>query len=311
MTAIIPKVLAIFAMIAMGYAVRRCGLVRGDLQKPLAALLLNVNIPCMLIYSITQRELDGALWAVTVQMLGWSCVYFVAAVFTAVPLAAALRYGSERQEGAVQAVFATSNAGFMGFPVAQMLFGGDVFYCMVLFNIVMNFYLYSVCIIRLGGGSAVQVIRPSGLKKMLNLCMISAAVSVILLFAGIHLPQIVCSVMGPVGDASIPMAMLLIGVQISDGHLLDQIRDKRILILSLARMFLWPALILFLARLLPAADPVRIVLVMGAALPPASTISVLAASEGGDEALTGSGLVVTTALSVLSIPLFAVLIQGA
>lgn len=309
MTSIISKVLIIFAMIGMGYAVRRGGLVRGELQKPLAALLLTVNIPCMLLSSITQRDLDDALMDITLQTLGLSGVFFAVAAAAALPLSRALGFGVGTQGGAVQAVFVTSNAGFMGFPVAQMLFGADVFYCMVLFNIVMNFYLYSICILQLGGDSPLQVFRPSGMKKMLNPCMISAAASVILLFAGIHLPRLVCGLIGPVGDASIPMAMLLIGIQISDGHFLQHVKEKKILLLSLIRMFLWPAVIICLMGFLPVADPIRIVLVLGAALPPASTISVLAAEEGGDEILTGNGLVITTAMSVISIPLFTMLVN--
>ena len=181
-------------------------------------------------YSITQRDLDDALMDITLQTLVLSGVFFAVAAAAALPLSRALGFGVGTQGGAVQAVFVTSNAGFMGFPVVQMLFGADVFYCMVLFNIVMNFYLYSVCIIQLGGGSPLQVFRLSGLKKMLNPCMISAAASVILLFAGIHLPRLVCGLIGPVGDASIPMAMLLIGIQISDGRFLRQLKEKKILL---------------------------------------------------------------------------------
>ena len=68
-------------------------------------------------------------------------------------------------------------------------------------------------------------------------------------------------------------------------------------------------MIICLMGFLPVADPIRIVLVLGAALPPASTISVLAAEEGGDEILTGNGLVITTAMSVISIPLFTMLVN--
>ena len=93
------------------------------------------------------------------------------------------------------------------------------------------------------------------------------------------------------------------------GHFLRQVKEKKILLLSLIRMFLWPAVIICLMGFLPVADPIRIVLVLGAALPPASTISVLAAEEGGDEILTGNGLVITTAMSVISIPLFTMLVN--
>lgn len=93
------------------------------------------------------------------------------------------------------------------------------------------------------------------------------------------------------------------------GHFLRHVKEKKILLLSLIRMFLWPAVIICLMGFLPVADPIRIVLVLGAALPPASTISVLAAEEGGDEILTGNGLVITTAMSVISIPLFTMLVN--
>ena len=69
----------ISTMIAIGYGACKLRLINESLQKPLVSLLLNVNIPCMLLCSVTENELNEDMMEMTVLMIVSACVYFLIA----------------------------------------------------------------------------------------------------------------------------------------------------------------------------------------------------------------------------------------
>ncbi|MBQ9015607.1 MAG: AEC family transporter [Firmicutes bacterium] len=309
MSEIMIRVSTVFAMIMIGYAACKGKLIRGEAQVHLAALLLNINIPCMLLVSITGNELNAALLRSTVQMLALSGAYFAAAALMIRGLLRVFRIRSidPYRRGVYQAVFISTNAGFFGFPVTQMIFGDEALYYMVLLNIVMNLYLYSICPLQLGGMRLREGISRKNLSKLLNPCILSAVISILLLFAHVHLPDYLVSVLKPIGDATIPLAMILIGIQLAGQRVCSYLQDRQLLLVCLIRMIFWPGLVFLCLRWTPLPAFVRVVLVLGAALPPASTISVLALGAGGDDELAAGGIVITTLLTCFSIPLCTVL----
>lgn len=302
MFSIAARISAIFVMIAMGYSACRMGLVKGEAQSHLTSLILNVNIPCMLLYSITQNSVNSSMMKETLMMLLCSCIYFIVAAAVSIPIVKLFGINEMYSSGVYKIIFTSTNAGFIGFPVIQMLFGREILYFMVLHNIILNLYLYSLCTIQLNGGIRRNISIMNSMRKMINPCIISALISIVFLFAGIRMPEYINNIIGPVGDATIPMAMILIGMQLSEGNISKCITDIRLVMFSIIRLFLWPVAVLAVMVILPMPAEMKITLVVGAALPAASTISALAANEGCDYKLAANGIVITTLFSVISIP---------
>lgn len=302
MLSIAARISAIFVMIAMGYSACRMGFVKGEAQSHLTSLILNVNIPCMLLYSITQNDVNSSMMEETLVMLLCSCIYFIIAAGVSMLIVKLFSVNEMYSSGVYKVIFTSTNAGFIGFPVTQMLFGGEILYFMVLHNIVLNLYLYSLCTIQLNGGIRQNGTTMSSVRKMINPCIISAVISIVFLFAGIRMPEYINNIIEPVGDATIPMAMILIGIQLSEGNISKCITDIKLVMLSIVRLFFWPAAVLAVMMILPVAAELKITLIIGASLPAASTISALAANEGCDYRLAANGIIITTLLSVISIP---------
>lgn len=302
------KISTIFAMIAIGYGACKLRLINESLQKPLVSLLLNVNIPCMLLCSVTENELNEDMMEMTVLMIVSACVYFLIASGVSKILVRLFKVEHVKDAGVYKVIFTSTNAGFIGFPVAMKVFGSDILYFMILLNIVLSMYLYSLGTMQLKPKNIQRKFDIHSMKSALNLCTMSGIVGILFLFVGVKLPGYVIDVIGPIGDAAIPLAMIIIGIQLSTGSIRTSFLNAKLTVFSVIRLFVWPVIVSIIMHLLAMPEEIKIVFILAAAFPPAATISAIADNEGSNCELAANGIVLTTALSIVSIPISIILV---
>ena len=108
------------------------------------------------------------------------------------------------------------NAGFMGLPIASAVFGELVFYYLVIQNIANNLYLFVMSLAQLHHRESEKSSKSLSekLKPLVNPTSVATIVSLIMLFAGIHLPEYAMDIVSTLGDITIPLSMILVGVQL-------------------------------------------------------------------------------------------------
>ena len=271
-------------------------------------VILNICLPCMLICSISKNELKAGMFEDSLRMLSYSIIYFLVAALVSIFLVKIFRVKQSQDIGVYKVIFTSINCGFMGFPITKMIFGDEGLYFMVLHNIILNFYLYSLCTIQLNSGAQKGEILKA-LKSIINPCIISAVIGIVMLFAGVHLPEYLDNVLTPLGDSSIPMAMTLVGMQLAEGNIIKCFTNKKLILFSVVTMFVWPIVVLTVVKFIPMYSMVKTILVLGSALPPATTISALAANEGANYKLAADGIIITTLFTILSVPIITMLMS--
>lgn len=338
MELIVGKVLAIFLLMAAGFGVGRLKVLPEGSNATLNVLLIKVITPCMILSSITSKELTDDTLSMTLQTFAGSVVFFVIAgvlgYFFAKHL---LRVSPSSNIGVYTFAFASINTGFMGFPVTLALFGQDIFYLMVMQNVILTVYLYSAgpLMLRLGCESgevlpaetsetsgtsdtvgAVETAGTAGsgsalksfFKSFWNPNAVSSVISLAMLFAGLHLPKLIFEPVQTLGDATIPLSMLLVGIQLSESNVAELIKNGKILAFSLGKMILLPVLTFFAVNWLPLAVSVKICLIFAAVFPVAVVVAPVTAMENKNSLAAAELIAITTLLSVGTIPLFATLL---
>lgn len=310
---IIVKISTIFVMIFIGFFACRLKVLKSESQEHLVSLILNITLPCMLINSICGNTLSEDSFKLTIETFIVSSLYFVLAIFAAALLVRLFRVKEENDVGVYKIIFTSINAGFMGLPVTMVIFGNEAVYYMALHNIVLNLVLYSFCVIQLssGSGKAGKQLIAKALKKLASPCIIGALAGVVLLFAGIKIPAYIAGILEPVGDVTIPVAMMIVGIQLADGRAADCFLNKKLVLFSAVTMLVWPLIILAVLYFVPLPSIIKTVIVLGAALPPATTISAIAANEKRNYKLAADGIIVTTLMAIITIPIVAMLINAA
>ena len=332
MELIVGKVLAIFLLMAAGFGVGRLKVLPEGSDATLNVLLIKIVTPCMILSSITSKELTDDTLSMTLQTFAGSVVFFaIAGVLGYFFAKHLLRVNPSSNIGVYTFAFASINTGFMGFPVTLALFGQDIFYLMVMQNVILTVYLYSAGPLMLKLGCASSEALPAGaadtasaaktasaagsssaLKSFFvsfwNPNAVASVISLVMLFAGLHLPKLIFEPVQTLGDATIPLSMLLVGLQLSESNISGLIKNGKILAFSLVKMLLLPVLTFFAVNWLPLAVSVKICLIFAAVFPAAVAVAPVTAMENKNSLAAAELIAITTLLSVGTIPLFATLL---
>lgn len=318
MVLVINKVLAIFLLIAAGYFVGKIKVLPAGADKTLNILLIQIITPCMILSSITSKELTDDTFTATIQTLVGAALFFVLAGIVGFLFSKyILRIRTDSEVGVWAYSFGSVNTGFMGFPVTLALFGQDIFYLIVMHNVVLTVYLYSAgpSMIKIGekhsetaSVSSEQNRLKAFFKSFANPNAVASLIALIMLFCGLHLPTTLFESVKTLGDATIPLSMLLVGIQLSESDLLSIIKNGKILAFSLVKMLLLPVLVFLCVNWLPLSAYVKTALIFAAVFPSAVATAPVCAMEGKGSLTAAKLIAITTLLSVGTIPLFATLL---
>lgn len=302
-TELISLQLRMFLVMLIGLLFRRKNLISEEGKKNLTDLVIYLILPCNIVKSF-MIEFDGN----TLKNFGMVLVIsiliqVVCAVF------AKLFYNRMKPEHKKVMRYATvaSNAGFLGNPVAEGVFGSIGLALASVYLIPQRIIMWSAGVSYFTEGAD----RKSVFKRVItHPCIVAVAVGLIFMLTQVHLPSFLDSALKDVGNCNTAMSMLVIGTILADVKPKDML-DKSIFLFSGLRLVVIPLLV-YGGCILVGIDPlVTGVSVLLAAMPAASTTAILAAKYEGDAPYASKCVVTTTVLSLLTTPVWSmVLLKG-
>ena len=152
-------------------------------------------------------------------------------------------------------------------------------------------------------------------KIVLNVNIISIAVGIIFFLLRLEFPSGVQDVLGSVSNMIGPVGMLIAGMVIADKSLLSVFSRKRSYLSAALRLLVYPVLVLILMKIIcnisGAADTENILLTvyLASITPACAMITTMAQLYDRDAAYASSLYVLTTLLSILTMPVMVFLFQ--
>ncbi len=298
--AVVAEVAVIIILIAVGYVVVRTELFSQKTLSEITSFLLYVVTPCLIVSSFMSAE-SGALDGLTLLLAA-------ALPAAAIGLCIAISYLFFKKEvperrKVLRFALIFSNVGFMGVPLVEGIVGkeGVIYgsFFIVVFNVLCWTYGYTM----MGGGK----IRIKTL--LLNPGVIGLVIGLPLYFLDLELPELISSPVEMLAALNTPLAMMLVGGYIAKVKFKEFFSDMAVYKLSFLRLFVGPALYLALVLAVRPNDTLLLSSVIQAATPVAANTVLFAVQFKGDAELASKGVAVTTALSVVTIPLFTVFTQ--
>lgn len=206
------------------------------------------------------------------------------------------------------------NIVFLGFPLLDALFpGGEAILYAALYQLVMNTVLWTFGVYKLNPAGNEKGI--GNLKKLLNPNTVALLVGLGMMIFKIRLPQVLQVSLGGLGNTTLYLAMIYIGVLLAQSKIISMFRKVDVLFLSFNKLFILPiafiVMIKFILRIsgLEMNQTAFSVLILEAAMPCMTILVLLAKRFGADDTKAMENFVVTTILSILSLPLIIFLIQ--
>lgn len=310
MLVIVYKIAMIFAVAGLGLFLNKIGMLPNASTKYLFPLLVQVTAPCMILRAMVSAELTPELMDSSVAVLLGSVIFFAAALIVAYPLVTKTRLGRNhpKDSGVYLCLITMVNNGFMGMPIALVLYGERALYLMVLFNVVLTAWIFSAGFVQvhLGdpGATGLSVLK-SHLKSMINPAMIASLAGLFLIFSGLKLPSFVLEFIDPVADMCVPLSMIVVGVQLGESDLKTLLTRGDLWYIAFLKLIFVPALTTAALLFIPIPDEAKLALAFGSAFPSGVMVTAIAAQEGKNATLASEGVAFTTALSMGTIPLAA------
>lgn len=296
--------LEIFLLIACGWILRKSGQLALSTRKQLTSMVLNLVLPASIIASfqigITTEILISCMAVLVVSLL-------IQAGASLLNRFLWKKTGTEPQQVCLKYGLMASNAGFMGMPIAQAVFGAQGLLYASIFLIPMRISMWSSGLSMF----AKSVTRKETLHKVLtHPCIIAIEIGIgvmLLQMAGIELPGFLNRTISAVASCNTALSMFVIGAILADVPFREML-DGKALYYSAVRLLLMPALV-YLGCSVSGIAPVAMgVCVVETAMPAASTMVMLAQTYDGDIRFASRLVFVSTLLSLFTLPLWTFLL---
>lgn len=293
--------LMMFLEIAIGWYLKKKNLITEEGKKVLTDLVIDLILPCNIIQSF-MIELSGEILMNSLQIL---MISVLIQIFCTVVSATCYNRVEKRRRTVLQYGTVCSNAGFLGNPVAEGLFGSiGLLYTSI--------YLIPQRIVMWSAGVSYFTESPGKkevVKKVLrHPCIIAVEIGLLLMVTQLPLPVFLTRTVKSFSNSTTPVTMLLIG-SIMAGADLKTTVTRATAVFSLIRLVLIPMAVAagcFGAGTDPVVAGISVIL---AAMPAGSTTAILAAKYHGDEEFASKCVVLTTILSMAAIPVWSMVIS--
>lgn len=301
---LMQQIVQLFLMIFMGYLIVKTGLVRDDDSKVLSKIILYLIVPCVIINAFqvdyTTDTVKGLLIA------------FAASVMTQVILLVVISAAGKLlhlNEVEVASVY-YSNSGNLIVPIVTFILGQEWVLYGCVFMSVQLVFLWTHCKKIISREASYD-----WKKIILNINMISIFIGVILFFTGIRLPEIIGNTLASVGTMIGPASMIVTGMLFAGMNLKQIFANKRVYFITFLRLIAVPLIALVLIKLSNlasfSADGNKIMLIVFLAIitPSASTVTQMCQVYGNDSRYASAINVMTTLLSIITMPVMVMLFQ--
>ena len=296
---ILNAVLPVYLTMAAGAMARKFGLLPREADAGLLKLSVNLLFPCLILERLVGNpEVMHAGRVLTAAALGYGLVALGIGLCYAIAPVIGLRVGEGRRTFAMAS--GIQNYGFVAIPVIAALFPGkETVGVMFTFTLGVELAVWTL------GVGILTGLSQAPWKAALNVPVISIVAALVLNFLGAAniIPEALHTMMGNLGNCSVPLSVVLIGASIFDIWGQEPMRWKVAAFSPVLRLGVLPLAFLGAAWLLPLSMEMKRVLVVQGAMPSAVFGIVLARHYGGHAATAVQVVLSTTVLSLLSTPL--------
>ncbi len=301
---ILPKILVLFLIIAVGFIASRCGVINQEGSRMLSKLVISVTFPAYVLGSAMSNTTASPASVFT--MLGLSCAHYLL-LFVIVAFLPRLLRIPARQVGTYRFMFCFANTGFIGFPVVAAILGEEAVFTATLFNLPFNLLSYTIGVVMVS--SAVGGKTKLDLKLFLSPTVLSCVLAIIIALVPVDWPDLLINTCQTLGAVTTPAALIIIGSTIAGMPLRQLAGSPRLYFLAFFRLVFMPLLVWAILRPF-LQDPIILgVMVLLAGMPVATNGTMISLTYGGDHELMSQGTFLTTVLSLVTIPLMALLLQ--
>jgi predicted permease len=282
-------------------------------KETIEKLVFYITLPLLIITKISSLEVTTAILQNSGLVIGFTYLILFFQIVAGKISANILKL--PRAQATIHKLHTfLGNIVFLGFPLLDALFpGGEAILYAALYQLAMNTIFWTYGILKLDPKPNRN--RFGNLKKLINPNTIALIIALLMVFSGIRLPKILYEPLAGLGSTTLYLAMIYIGILIAHTKIRHMFGKPDVLMLSFNKLFLIPVFLILGIRLLlhlfgwVMNNIAFSVIVLEASMPCMTILVLLAKRYGADDTKAMENFVVSTILSIVSLPVIIFLIQ--
>lgn len=293
---VVGQVLTLFLMMGIGFVFTKLKWFSVETSGQCTKLILYVVGPCIIITKLQIEATAQVVHTMLMAALGMALTYVVM-----IPVMQ-LFFRKEDPDTRVVRRFGVvyANNSFMGLPLLAGVLGEEALLFGVISMLVFFIFQWTHGVLVMGGKLNVR-------SLVLNPGIIGIVIGVLLFALGISLPSPVYNAMDFMGDLNTPLAMVIIGGQMARSDILGVLKKPKLYLTAALKLVLAPAITCLLVLPLHLEPLSFCAVIVLAACPTAGVTAMFAQMFKRDEETAAQMVTLSTLLSIITLPIFAVL----
>ena len=298
MSALLTKLALFVIVILIGMIGAKKKIMKADFNRGLTWLVINVFLVASIFSSVLSMDASSlsAREFGTIMLLLW-VTYLLTYLISGIVIRLLPIKGEKAAQ--LEMLMSAVNTLFITLPVVETIYGAKGAFIVALGCIPFNVIIYTYGIARLRGS------REGGfrLKDILSTPLLATVAATLLFLLRVPVPAAVRGILSSLSAATVPLSMLLVGSSLGNIKLAKALRDKSMILLAAERFLLAPLITFFVMKLFGVDPMLRNIMVITAATPSAIIVTALSIQNGTDGEYSSEGILVTTLLSMITLPI--------
>jgi len=292
------SIFLIALLITLGAITAREYKLNNDTRQMYMTLIIKVAMPSIILSSIFKVDIDSKIFktlaliffiSILINLLGLLMGFIISILF---------KLHHKRIEIAILSAF--GNTGFIGIPLCAVLFGPEGALYAAIFDAGVDFTIWTLGVFIIQRNKTFNL---QTLKGMINIPLLAIIIGLSIAFLNISVPEIVIDLSDSLAAFAVPLAMFYIGATMSQYKSFSKsISYIELIIPVLVKLILLPLLVVTLVLFSTLNELTSYVIIVQSMMPALTLSSILFAKHSRDENFGAFVTVISTIISLLTIP---------
>lgn len=297
-SSVINELIVMVVIIGIGFLGSKWGLINSGVSKALSDVTMYIAFPALLITSMAKdyssQILRNSLLLIVISVFVYASLIFLAWLWGKWIIK------TVENRNILKFMLVFGNVAIIGYPLVSVIYGDlGVFYA-ASFNIIHGVLTVTYGVMLMTNQGFSKNIKDY--KSLINPGFVAIIIGYVLFISGIKLPYIFLKPLQLLGSTSIPIPMLVLGSSLGQIKMKQIIGVKQIWLLSVYRLLVFPLMLLLVLKLFSLNLYLINIPVIIMATPVGVLATVMATTYRNDSDLASAGVVLSTLLSIISLP---------
>lgn len=306
---LLQQMIVLFLLMIIGFICYKKEIITDEVSKKISAIVVNIANPALILSGGMEKDsvIQGEELLVVMAII---VIMYVVLVLLGQLLPKLLRV-EPKSRGVYTAMTIFSNIGFMGFPVIAALYGKQALLYAALFTIPYNLliYTYGISVMEISKEAVQSQKKRRSIpwKRIFSPGVIACIITIFIYFGGIPVPDFMQTTVSSLSNLTAPLSMMVIGASLATISVKKLFGDRTLLLFSAIKLLVIPIVGTYLIKLFVHHEMIIGVCMIMLATPVGSMTAMLAQQYEGDYEMAAKGVALTTILSVITMPLTAMM----